>query len=202
MSSLLTSAPSEELGVVNKRELARYLKTSVVTIGNWIERYPDFPILQPGTNGRDYKFNLRAVVDFLTAQKEAEARSAAERDEALAQLVLPLILDQVEQPSSGSKLSTKDQIEALKLASMRRQEAERLGQLVPVAEVSEALVAALATYSRMQRAAVRQAAADQNLPPSVVRALEQRFADAQRTFVREAGAYLTPIEAEAAVAHG
>jgi phage terminase Nu1 subunit (DNA packaging protein) len=193
----------ENREVVNKRELARYLKTSVVTIGNWIERYEAFPILQPGTNGRDYKFDLRAVVDFLRAQKDAETRFAAERDEALAQLVLPLVLEAIDPPpSNGLKLSTKDQIEALKLSSMRRQEAERLGQLVPVAEVSEALIAALATFSRMQRAAVRQAAADQNLPHSVVRALEQRFADAQRTFVREAGAYLTPIEGEGALVDG
>ncbi len=189
--------------MVNKRELARYLKTSVVTIGNWIERYEAFPILQPGTNGRDYKFDLRAVVDFLRAQKDAEARFAAERDETLAQLVLPLVLETIDPPAAnGARLSTKDQIEALKLSSMRRQEAERLGQLVPVNEVSEALIAALATFSRMQRAAVRQAAADQNLPHSVVRALEARFADAQRTFVREAGSFLTPIEAEAALAHG
>lgn len=183
----------------NKRKLASVLGVTTVTLGNWLERWPDFPVLERGTNGRDYVFDVRAVVDFLRAKKEAEAAAAAEKDEALSQLALPLL--ELEQPESaaGSRLSVKEQIAALELSTKRRKEAVELGKLVGADEVSETLMAAFANFSRGLRAAVRQAAADQNLPASVTRALEARIADAQRTFVRECRTYLVAEEFEEAM---
>lgn len=184
----------------NKRKLSQVLGVTTVTLGNWFERWPDFPVLERGTNGRDYVFDVRAVVDFLRAKKEAEALAAAEKDEALSQLALPLL--ELEQPETagGSRLSVKDQIAALDLSTKRRKEAVELGKLVAADEVSDSLMAAFANFSRGLRAAVRQAAVEQNLPASVTRALEARFADAQRTFVRECRVYLVPEELEEATA--
>lgn len=192
MSSSFETRPQ----TANKRELARVLKVTTVTLGNWLERWPDFPVQERGTNGRDYVFDVPTVIDFLRARKEAEALAAAEKDDALAQLALPLL--EVEQPGvPASVLSLKEQKEALALSALRRREAVELGKLVGVDEVSETLMAAFSTYSRMLRSAVREVAREQNLPPSVARSLLARFADTQRAFVRECRTYLVAEELEA-----
>lgn len=193
--ALSLSLPSDEGGaLVNKRELARLLRTSVVTIGNWIERYGDeFPIRERGTNGREYAFDTAAVVAFLRRRQEEERRRQENRDEQLAQIVLPLNLPQ-EPQQQKSGVSVKEQLEALRLSAERRKEAVALGQLVKADEVTDALSRAFAALNRQLHAAVRSVGREFNLPEHVIRALDARFAETQRNFVREASAYLAPDE--------
>ena len=190
----MTVAVGSAERLVNKRELARHLGTTVVTIGNWIERFGDeFPVHSRGTNGREWQFDLAECVEFLRQRKEEEARLEQERDATLAQLVLPLVANQPEiAPAHTPKLSIKEQIEAQRLSTLRRQELERLGRLVWAEDVKNALTESMAVLARTLRTAARSIGHDFNLPPQVVRAIETKLADAQRGFVRDAGAYLVP----------
>ena len=168
--------------VVNKQELATWLGVSLPTLSRWMVRYrPDFPILEAGSNGRDYRFDAAAVSDFLRVKKEEDAASAAERDESLAQLRLPFDLPGVEPPPKAT--STKDELLAWELRKRQRQEAEAAGLLVPVAQVADAVRAVLARLSRDDQAFLRQIAREQGWPDAYTRALETRRAEQQRATV-------------------
>lgn len=176
------------------RQLAVALQRSRQTISNWLDRWPDFPVLDRGANGREYQFDVATVVAFLREKQEEQRKAGEERDQELAQLVLPLI--EADQAPAAATVSIKDQVEAMKLNRMRREEAERLGKLVEADAVTMALTGALQNLSRMLGSAVRQAGRDHNLPDPVIRALEHRIGEAQRNFVREAASYLKPDDTE------
>ena len=195
MSLLLPSA-NIDVATVNKRQLANLLKVSLPTMTDWIDRY-ELPVEQRGTNGKEWRFNVANVVDALRKQKDAAQAAGAARDEQLAQLVLPLDLGRQQEAPSG--LSIKDQMDAVRLRRLQREEAERLGVLVPAAAITHALTSSLTLWNRLIRTAVRAAAADHNLPDAVTRSIDARIADAQRQFVREAGAMLVPGDDDADV---
>lgn len=183
------SSPDEQTApLVNLRELAVYLRTTRQTLSVWLDRWPDFPVITQGTNGRQYQFNAADVVAFLRSKKDEQARSSAERDQALAQLAFPF--EVADEPATGLRLSAKDQMEAIKLRRMQREEAERSGQLVEAVAVTDLLTTCFTTLQRTLRAGIRQAGIEHNLPSSVVRALEARLAEAQRALVSEAGTFL------------
>ena len=185
MSLALSSEPSVGAGpLVNMRVLALTLRTSRQSLSAWLDRWPDFPIVERGRNGREYKFDAASVISFLREKKAEQARGSAERDEALAQLALPFDLaDEEDRPG----LSIKERIDALRLRRMEREEAERSGQLVEAAAVSDALSVALVQWNRALNNSVRSAVREHNLPDAVQRALLVRIGDTQRTFVRSLG---------------
>ena len=167
---------------VNKAQLAHWLGVSLPTLGRWMLRYgADFPVIERGTNGRDYAFDPQAVALFLQARRDEQAQATGERDEQLAQLRLALDLPTAEPPPKAA--TTKDEIEAWKLRRLMREEAERAQQLVPADGVADALRAALARLSRDMHAFVRQIGREQNWPDAYVRAVESRLADQQRASV-------------------
>ena len=57
--------------LVNKGKLARILKTSLPTLNSLLERYPDFPIGEQGSNGVEWRFDARKVRDYLREEEEA-----------------------------------------------------------------------------------------------------------------------------------
>lgn len=172
--------------LINMRQLANQLRISRQTLTVWLDRWPDFPICERGTNGREYAFDAAAVFDFLRAKQAEDAASTAARDAALAQLTLPFALleDDAARPAVG--VSLKDQISALKLRQLQREEAEASSRLVEASEVSHVLVTCFTQLNRALHHAIRQAARDHNLPDAVARSLEGRMEDAQRAFVRDA----------------
>ena len=186
--------------VVNKRELSRLLRTSVVSLGNWIEKWSDFPVVERGTNGREWRFDPPAVVEFLRAKKEQERRQERElgesRDAALSQMTLPLSLlgDDQRPPAPGTSL--KDQKAALELRVAQRKEAEALGRLVACDEVRDAITIAFATMSRVLSASIRSIGHDHNLPPAILRSLQTRITSAQRDAIRAIGEQLAGDEIE------
>ena len=195
MSLALSSDPDDGAvlpagPLVNMRELAVQLRTSRQTLSVWLDRWPDFPVVERGTNGREYQFDAHAVFAFLRARRDEQARSTAERDQALSQLAFPF--DPPDDAPPEPRLSLKDQVEALKLRRLQREEAERSGRLVEAAAVADLLTTCLTTLQRTLRAGIRQAGLEHNLPDPVIRALESRLADAQRSFVRDAAAFLRP----------
>ena len=179
---------------MNKRELARLLHTTVVSVGNWIEKWPDFPVLERGTNGKEWRFDAPGVAEFLRAKQKEGRLARAERDEALSQLVLPLtLLGDTEQLRSAAG-SVKEQREALQYRILQRQEAERLGRLVAVDDVRDALVTCFATMNRVLSTSVRAIGQDHALPHGVLHSLQARVAGAQRNAVREISKKLSGVD--------
>jgi phage terminase Nu1 subunit (DNA packaging protein) len=183
--------------VISKKELARLVGVSLNTLDNWLAGWGDaVPVEQRGSNGRAYQFDQDKILAFIGERREEERAKKAERDEALAQLALPF-LEPPTAPAQGV-LSLKDQVAALQLRKLQREEAERLGRLVSADELRDALTTAFAALSRRIHAGIRQAGADANLPEPVIRQLDAKLATAQREFVREFQAFLVDPEHAAA----
>lgn len=173
----LPLSPAAEIALVNKRELANILGVSLPTIGAWIDRYPALPIVERGTNGKEWRFDPAAVRAFMVEREAEEEAAEAARAATLAQLALP-ITDPGDAFAQGITL---DDIKTIKATDdLRRQR----GFLTSVPETRQALTSAIARWNRAQRAVIAQAARDFALPDAVRRALEERFEDAQRQFVQ------------------
>ena len=184
--------------LINKQELASRLGVSLPTLSAWMRRWDaEFPVEERGTNGRDYKFDAAAVIDFIENKRDVERSKLTERDEALAQLVFPGFEPEPLAPG----LSLKDQHEALKIRRLQRQEAEDAGKLVLVSEIRPLLTDAFTSWNARLHAALRAGARDANLTQAQLAAIEARIADAQREFVRETTAYLAPQDAPAPPLH-
>lgn len=169
----------------NKVELAAALGCSLPTLSAWMMRYrPDFPVASKGTNGRSYVFDFKQVFDFLRIKQEENAAVKAERDEQLAQLRLPFDVPGADLPvQAGPNLG--DQIKALQIRKLQREEAERSGALVPAEQIGAALAGVLARLSRDTRAFLQQIAREQDWPTSYAQAVQARYADTQRAAVKD-----------------
>ncbi len=169
----------------NKVELAAALGCSLPTLSGWMMKYrPDFPIVSTGTNGRSYVFDFKAVFDFLRVKQEENAAAKAERDDQLAQLQLPFDVPGADLPAAASP-NLGDQIKALQLRKLQREEAERSGALVSAEEIGSALSTVLARLSRDTRAFLQQLAREQEWPVGYAQAVQARYADTQRVAVQE-----------------
>ena len=171
---------------VNKQRLAEWLQVSLPTLSKWLLKYgEDFPVIERGSNGRDYAFDPAAVAAFLRAKQQEQAadRAAAKAaiDDQLAQLRLPFDLPGAD--PSPKTASIKDELAAWELRRRQRQEAEAAGQLVPAAAVRDALSAVLGRISRDTHALIRQLGREQGWPDALTRSLEKRLADQQRATV-------------------
>lgn len=170
---------------VNKRELAGILGVSLPTISRWLNCYRDFPVLQPGTNGREYQFDAAAVRDFMASKDAEEERIEAEREAAIAQLGLPLE-EQAEDAAAGV-LKPRERLDHVRAISAEDKLRQERGFLVSVPATRQAMTAAIARWNRAIHARIRQDGRDFNLPDAVVRALLAGVAETQRQFVRELG---------------
>ncbi|MGI4850457.1 MAG: hypothetical protein ACRYGR_00710 [Janthinobacterium lividum] len=172
-----------EIGSVTKHELALILGITKPTLNSWIDRYGSaFPMIERGTNGRGYRFDPHAVVEYLRGRQEDQAQKRAERDEQLAQLMLPL----ASAPSPGdAPLSLEDQIKAERLNLSRIENARRAGSLVPAVEIEAEQMAFLSALSRNLQAWGRQFGRTHGWPEGLVREIEASIAALQRATVRE-----------------
>lgn len=169
----------------NKAELAAALRVSLPTLSAWMMRYrPEFPVQSTGANGRSYVFDFQAVFDFLRARQAEQDDVKAERDEQLAQLRLPFDVPGADLPAVA-KPSIADEIKALQLRRLQREEAEKSGALVPAEQIGAALSGVLARLSRDTRAFIGQIAREQNWPSSYAQAVQARYADTQRAAVKD-----------------
>lgn len=187
----ITEADGEDAALadgvlVSKRELCRVLRISRPTLDAWIDRYGDaFPIAERGANGREYQFDAEAVIDFLRAEQERQAAARAQRDEALAQLMLPLPAGPA--PAADAP-SLDDRLKAARLNALLLDEEERAGRLVSATEVEDRLTSVFAVLARELAAFLRQLAREQNWPDAVLLAAERRLAEVQHTAVTAASA--------------
>ncbi len=177
---------------LTKRELHLKLGVSRPTLDAWIDRYPDFPIVERGTNGTPYRFDPVAVIAFLKAKQDEQAKRNAERDEQLAQLVLPL-----DRPSSepGKIISAEERLKEAKANAAEIALGKEVGPL------EEKLLYTFGELNRHLTAFIRQLAREQNWPEPILLDAERRLAEMQRACRSGLAEYLNPIEAEAHVAH-
>ncbi len=187
--SLSSDAPAPAPVRVNKRELAQVLGVSVPTINAWLDRHEGFPIVQEGTNGREWQFDAIAVRAFLDDRRAEEEREEARRQAAIAQLGLPL--DDVSGEVT-SALSGKERLQELRALKAEDDLRVQRGYLVSVPETRTMLGNAIGRWNRAIHAAILQAGRDMNLPATVIRALDDRLDETQRGLVRDLRMDLEP----------
>ena len=166
---------------LNKAEMAKRLKVSLPTLTNWLDRWPDFPIVDRGTNGKSWRFDPHAVFDFLAERQEEEQRKSAGRDEQLERLQLQFdeLFEPEDQPRSLGTVPAKEQIDIWRLRDLKRKEAERCGKLVIADQMQDMMATAFAMLARDTGAFLRQLARDQSWPDAVLRQAESRLKDVQ-----------------------
>jgi phage terminase Nu1 subunit (DNA packaging protein) len=181
--------------VCNKRELAAALKCSMPTIDAWMMRWPDFPVVQRGTQGAPWAFDPAAVTAFVQARRLAEREAKRERADALAQFVLPLLGDADQAPGAGAP-SPAEQLTLARLRRIQREEAIASGRLVEAAPLAAALADVFGRLGRGLRSGLRQVMATHGVPPECAAAVEAEFAAQQRRAVARISAQLAqPIAA-------
>lgn len=190
-SSLVMETPV----TLNKREMARKLRVSLPTMTAWMDRWPDFPVEQRGTNGSSYRFRPDLVFEFLDLKRREEADASSIRDEQLQnlQLVFDDLLPPPEVEKSYKRLTPKEEIDVWKLRELKRKEAERCGQLVIATELQEQLRDAFSRLSQDTRLFIRKLGRKNGWPDSTIREAEQQFEDTQRASV---AALLQILQAE------
>lgn len=171
---------------LNKREMALRLRVSLPTLTAWMDRWPDFPVEQRGTNGSSYRFQPDLVFQFLGQKRDEEREANSVRDEQLQnlQLVFDDLLPPIENQRAPTKrLTPKEEIDVWKLRELKRKEAERCGQLVIASELQEQLRDAFARLSQDTRTFIRKLGRKNGWPDSSIREAEQQFEETQRASV-------------------
>lgn len=165
----------------NKAELARALRCSVPTVNVMLERWSDFPIIERGTNGREYRFDIAGCIDFVQRQRADAERDQAERAELFAQMTLPDLAPTLE----PGAVKASDQLALARVRQMHRREQLENGLLVPTTEVRQVLTGAFTRLRRAMDASITQAARRHHLADAVLRDIVAGFHEAQRAFVAD-----------------
>ena len=170
---------------VNKIELQKILRITAPTLSHWMTKYDqDFPILEQGGRGRDWSFDVEAVLSFLAEREEEEKAAERERQEAIDQLLLPLGHNggpTLEAEPSG--LRPGDLLTLMKVRRLQREEAQACGRLVDSAELTDALHVCFSEMRRHLEAVVRFAADELGLSRESSLDLRNRLHDAMRASV-------------------
>jgi phage terminase Nu1 subunit (DNA packaging protein) len=184
------SSPGVVMG--NKKQLAKALGVTAPTLDRWLERFGDaVPVLQRGSNGKPFKFDITAVVGFFRQRQADEAGRAIERDEQLAQLALPGLA-----PDGPAGPATQREIGlSLDNEGKRQKLMKERGELTLASEVRSGLTAALSALGDRLDASVRKVASEHHLPPQVTAALETAFAASRTDIVRTLKQFLREPDA-------
>jgi phage terminase Nu1 subunit (DNA packaging protein) len=173
--------------IVNRDQLSQLLRCSLPTVNALVKRYSDFPIIERGGLGREWKFDGNAVIAFLQSKRNEEDQAQQRRSELLAQCTLPLPgVERVE-----SDLDIDDQIKAARLRALQREEAKTNGFLVPTLEVRVSLERAFRRLGQSLDQMAERIAKRHNLPEAVKREMAREIDDMRTAFVRDAGTMLT-----------
>ena len=187
--SLTSSPETDRDALVTKKELARLLRISRQTLDLWIERYGDeFPVLERGTNGREWQFDADLVIEFLRAKQAENAARQANRDALLDQLTLPIATPDTQAPG----LSLDDRIKATRLADMQMLQAERAKRLVRAEPTLDLFITIFADLQRALVQNVDRLAREHAWPEPIRQAEETKMADLLRSAHATAKEFLTP----------
>jgi len=175
---------------VHKGEMARILGTTRKTFDIWVVKYPGLPVIERGGQGAEWVFESEEVIEFFRTLKEEQAAQRTERDELLAQLILPLPAER------RAGLSVTEQLQVERLNAARMANAERARELVPAAEVREAAEMAFTILGRVVDDEIRLMCAQHGIPAPVGEVIKRRFDEARRRAVAEIKATLSGAEPE------
>ncbi len=170
---------------VNKRELANRLRISLPTLTSWLDRWPEFPVVERGRNGVSWTFHLDEVLTFLTARREEEAAKEAGRDAELMKLQLALWPEPVAVASSDSRLSIKERYDLARLQDLQIKQAKQAGKLVNAEELQDLFTSVFGRLGRDINVFIRQLGREQSWPDAMIRQAESKLADMQRTAVQQ-----------------
>lgn len=168
---------------VNKRELAVVLGVSVPTVDAYLLRFTDFPVVRRGAPGVEWQFDAAACVDFMRAQRDAEHQAEAARQDAAAQLAMPV---DVIVPAEDRALDPAKRLQIARARAVERELAMKAGLLVPTSEVRQVLGTAFAALGRDLQAYVRQLGADHAWTDLQQRDADARMAETLHGFRRSA----------------
>ncbi len=178
---------------VNKKELAKLLGyQSTNAVDRLLERYPDFPIVERGSNGRDYVFDVENVKAWRAAQLEAERRAAAEREDLLGQSSLPGMSDAAEKGLSGSQ-----QLNFIKAKREEHKLGLETGLLVSTAELRFELDRAFTRLAQRLDALPENLARRFRLSPEIVHAIREDLEAWRKEQVADLGELMRRDDEEA-----
>ncbi|PYD57466.1 DNA packaging protein [Komagataeibacter xylinus] len=169
---------------VNKRELANRLRISLPTLTNWLDRWPEFPVVERGRNGVSWTFHLDDVLAFLTARREEEAAKEAGRDAELMKLQMALWPEPVAQPSA-QRIPIKERLDLARLQDLQMKQAKEAGKLVNAEELQDLFTSVFGRLGRDINVFIRQLGREQSWPDAMIRQAESKLADMQRTAVQK-----------------
>lgn len=170
---------------LNKKEMAKRIGVSLPTLTSWIERWPDFPIVERGTNGARYRFNPQHVLVFIREKQEEERAKTAERDERLTSIQLEMagLFPEDDVPPEESHADLKKLLDAWKLRKLKREEALASGRLLVADDVRDNLMDVFARLGSETRSFWKRACVSNGVPGAIVERLLDDYGDVQRTVV-------------------
>ncbi|NNM56318.1 terminase small subunit [Acidocella sp.] len=175
---------------LNLKEMAAALSVSVPTLSTWVRRYPGFPVIQHGSKDRPWKFDPEAVVGYIQARDQASQAATRERNRKHAEM----IASPVNAPRAG--MSLDDELKVAKIRALLREEAKETRQLVPVAEVTQALEWVLGRLQNTMTDRLQRIVATHNLPDAVRVDFLRYLDEGSSTFMREVDGILrSPMQA-------
>lgn len=123
------------------------------TIKRMIDADPDFPVLQRGTNGRAWEFDLQAAWTYVRECQERDEANARAHKEAVAQLGFDLLgQGALVEDVQILTLSPQEQNAAMNAEYLRTKLAEKRRSLVAVREIAAGLSEDLVFISDFGRA--------------------------------------------------
>lgn len=123
------------------------------TIKRMIDADPDFPVLQRGTNGRAWEFDLQAAWQYVRDAQERDEANARAHKEAVAQLGFDLLgQGALVEDVQILTLSPQEQNAAMNAEYLRTKLAEKRRSLVAVREIAAGLSEDLVFISDFGRA--------------------------------------------------
>lgn len=182
--------------VLNKNQLARALNASEPTIDRWIA--DGMPVLQEGSNGRSYQFQLSHCFAWRRA-READRQQTDERAErAVQQMRLALIGGAIGDTERG--LSPKERAAIYQAELTWNQMARERGELVPYAELVDLFDAVLGAVRAAVEGLPDRIKRDADLTPAQLRSVIQTGDDMLDDLSRQIDAWIQTKRAQAASA--
>lgn len=164
-------APGGEDGVLNRRDIAKALRTSENTISAWVSK--GMPYLSEGTNGRAWQFQLSACWQWVQEMRGEERRRQEEADRIANQsLQAVLNLEQGTGPDEG--ISPQQMRAWYDTLYQRNRVAEQQGDLVRADRVRDTLETIFLAVQRGLITLPDHAERELGLEPAAAAVLEAR----------------------------
>lgn len=163
MTAETSDSPSASLS-----ELAKHLDITEPTLRAFLDKHPDFPVVQKGGRGKAYAFDLTEAIPFYRQRKVEEEEAEEARKAQLAQIAFDLGDSVSQRPKGMAPAEYRVHLQNEQLARRLRIEA---GDLIVASEM-RALLRDPFSHARKGFLNVgRKVGRQHALPPEVVQAI-------------------------------